>query len=121
MVRVTDYKLRKSQDGKDFYAIILQGGIEFVKSAAGSSYLKTNTVSMPTTFDERTCIGMLDSQLPGSIQKVFTEPYEYMIQETGEVIMLSHRYEYCEDEVPTVEFRKLVNHSADEIEEINAL
>ena len=121
MVRVTDYKLRQSQEGKEFYAIILQGGIEIVKSAAGSSYLKTNTVSMPTTFDEKTCIVLLDSQLPGSIQKVFTEPYEYTIQETGEVILLSHRFEYCEEQMPTVEFSKLVNQSANEVQEIDSL
>jgi len=121
MVRVTDYKLRQSQDGRVFYAIILQGGIEIVKSATGSSYLKANTVSLPTTFDEKTCIAMLDSDLPGSIQKVETEPYEYTIQETGEVILLTHRYEYCDDEMPTVQFSKLVNQSSNGIEKLSAM
>ena len=112
MVRVTDYKLRQSQEGKEFYSIILQGGIEFVKTASGGSYLKANTVSLPTTFDEKTCIAMLGSDLPGNIVKIETEPYEFTIQDTGEVIILTHRYEYQEEELKTVEFSKVVKHSA---------
>lgn len=112
MVRVTDYKLRQSHDGKDFFAIILQGGIEFVKTATGGSYLKANTVSIPTTFDEKTCIAMLGSDLPGNIAKIETEPYEFTIQDTGEVIILAHRYEYQEELMQTVDFTKVVKQSA---------
>ena len=97
MVTISDYKLRESLGGKPFYALILQGGMELVQSSTGGSYLTARNVSLPTTFDEVTCQSMIGGQLPGSIQKVETEPYEYTIQETGEVITLSHRYEYVEE------------------------
>lgn len=113
MVTVTDYKLRESLEGKTFFALILQGGVELVRSANGGSYLTAKKASLPTTFDEVTCQTLVGTQLPGSIQKVETEPYEYTIPETGEVILLTHRYEYQEQEEvqPAVDFTKLYNHS----------
>lgn len=96
MVRISDYKLRESLEGKSFFALILQGGVEIVKSATGSSYATIKTASMPSTFDEATCKSLVGMEMPGRIDKVETDPYEYTIQETGEVILLSHRYEYVE-------------------------
>lgn len=96
MVRISDYKLRESLEGKSFFALILQGGVEIVKSATGNSYATIKTASMPSTFDEMTCKSLVGMEMPGRIEKVETDPYEYTIQETGEVILLSHRYEYVE-------------------------
>lgn len=98
MVRISDYKLRESLEGKSFFALILQGGLEIVKSAAGSSYATIKTASMPSTFDESTCKAMVGLELAGTIQKVECEPYAYTIEATGEMITLHHRYEYVEDE-----------------------
>ena len=114
MVTVTDYKLRESLEGKTFFALILQGGVELVRSANGGSYLTAKKASLPTTFDEVTCQTLVGTQLPGSIRKVETEPYEYTIQETGEVIMLTHRYEYQEQEElqQATDFTKLYVHSS---------
>ena len=36
--------------------------------------------------------------MPGSVQKVQCEAYDYNVQETGEVISLTHRYEYVEEQ-----------------------
>lgn len=102
MVTITDYKLRESFEGKAFFALTLQGGIEIVKSASGNSYATIKKASMPTTFDEITCKALVGTQLPGRIEKVETVPYEYTIQETGEVIMLSHRYDYFEEELEPI-------------------
>lgn len=95
-VKIIDYKLRESLEGKSFFALVLQGGVEIVKSASGNSYATVKTVSMPSTFDEATCKAMIGLEMPGTIQKVECAPYEYTIQETGEIILLSHRYEYIE-------------------------
>ena len=97
-VKITDYKLRESMEGKTFFALTLQGGIEIVKSSNGNSYATVKKASMPTTFDEVTCQSLIGSELPGSIQKVECEPYNYTIQETGEVVLLTHRYEYIEED-----------------------
>lgn len=95
-VKIIDYKLRESLEGKSFFALVLQGGVEIVKSASGNSYATVKTVSMPSTFDEATCKAMIGLEMPGTIKKVECAPYEYTIQETGEIILLSHRYEYIE-------------------------
>ena len=55
---------------------------------------------MPTTFSEEICHSLIGSELPGRIERVETDPYEYTVPETGEVILLTHRYEYVEQEKP---------------------
>ena len=99
-VKIVDFKLRQSLDGKPFFALILQGGIEIVRSASGNTYATSKSASVPTTFNESICNSLIGSELPGRIEKVETEPYEYTVQETGEVILLTHRYEYVEQELP---------------------
>lgn len=96
-VKISGFTPRESQDGKQFIALTLQGGIEIVKSANGNTYVTVRKVSVPTTFDAETAMAMLGSELPGSIEKVQCEPYEYTIQQTGEVITLTHKYEYMEN------------------------
>ena len=112
MVKVTDYKLRQSQDGRQFYALTLQGGMEIVKSANGNSYATIKKVSIPTTFDEATCKSLIGSELAGFIRKVETEPYEYIVPETAEIITLYHRYEYVDKNIEDFEdFTKGYKHS----------
>ena len=42
---------------------------------------------------------LIGSEFPGSIVKEECEPYEYTIQDTGEIITLSHRYVYRAEEL----------------------
>jgi hypothetical protein len=100
MVKVIDYKLRNSLNGNPFYALVLQGGIEMVTSASGNSYLSAKTVSIPTTFTEQVCASLVGSELPGSIVREEVEPYEYTVPETGELLLLTHRYIYLDQEEP---------------------
>ncbi|MEQ1624677.1 MAG: hypothetical protein ABL870_08305 [Sediminibacterium sp.] len=99
-VKIVDFKVRQNLDGKPFFALVLQGGIEMVKSAAGNTYLTAKTASLPTTFSESTCMSLVGSELPGSIRKVEVEPYNFTVEETGEILLLNHRYEYVEEETP---------------------
>lgn len=100
MVKVIGYRLRQNLDGKSFYALQLQGRIEMIKSASGNSYLSARTVSMPTTFTEDVCASLVGAELPGTIVRQDVEPYEYTNPETGEALMLSHRFIYLEQEEP---------------------
>jgi len=101
MVRITGYSLRQNAEGKDFYALILQGGLEIIQSANGSSYMTAKKCSLPSTFDEATCAAMIGSELPGTVKKIEgVDPYEYTVPSTGEVLFLTHRYEYVPDEEP---------------------
>lgn len=86
---------RKSEDGSTFFALSIQGGVELVKSkATGNFYATVRKASITSTFDEETCKALLGTEISGEIVKQACEPYEITIKETGEVIELSHRYEY---------------------------
>lgn len=100
MVRIVNYQKRTTEQGKDFFTLELQGGVEVVKSKeTGKSYLTARKASMSCTFDEITCQSLIGTELPGSIKKVECDEYSYTIKDTGEVITLTHRYEYLEDGV----------------------
>lgn len=104
MVTVSSYVQRESKDGKKFYALILQGGMELVLSeGSGRYYATAKQASITSTFDEKTCQGLVGTQLPGRISKVVTEPFEYTVQESGEVIILNHRWVYSPSEAPMEE------------------
>ncbi len=103
MVRITNYQRRVTEQGKEFFTLELQGGIEVVKSQeTGKSYMTARKATMSCTFDELTCQSLLGTELPGAVKKVQCEEYSYTIRETGEVITLSHRFEYTDTEEPVV-------------------
>lgn len=104
MVRVTDYKVRKSSKGNSFFALVVQGGMEAVRSRdTGQIYFKLKTATVQTAFDEETCENLVDKELNGRIEKVKCEPYEVENQDTGEVIELCHRNEYIDEELERIE------------------
>lgn len=99
MVRIVNYQKRQAENGKEFFVLELQGGIEMVKSAeTGKFYVTARKASISSTFDEITCKALIGTELPGSVEKVNCEPYNYTIKDTGEVITLCHRFEYVEEE-----------------------
>lgn len=98
MVRIVNYQKRQTEEGKDFFVLELQGGIEMIKSQeTGQMYITARKSSISSTFDELTCQSLIGTELPGSIEKVSCNPYEYTIRDTGEVIVLSHKFQYVEE------------------------
>ena len=94
MVRIISYKKRQREDG----------GIEMIKSKTTNQYYATaKKATVSTTFDEATCKGLIGTEFPGKISKIKTEPYQYTIRETGEVVSLEHRYMYLPDDVESEE------------------
>ena len=61
-------------------------------------YATAKKAIISSTFDEMTCKGLIGTQISGSIEKQECEPYEYVIQETGEEITLAHRWVYVPEE-----------------------
>ena len=111
MVTIVDYKSVEKEDGENFLLLVLQGGIEPVKSqATGKMYFTARTVKVPATFDEATCRGLIGSQFEGTIKKVPSDPYEYTIRETGEIVELDYRYEYV-TEVEEIIKEQVINKS----------
>ena len=95
MVTVVNYKKVNLEEGKAFFTLEIQSEIEMVKSnSTGKFYATVRTISIPTTFDEAQCSTIIGRQIPGNIQRVECEPYEYMIPDTGETIEGRHTYVY---------------------------
>jgi hypothetical protein len=104
MVRIISYKTRQREDGTEFYLLEVQGGIEMVKSKTSEQFYATaKKAIVSTTFDEETCKALIGTQMAGKIVKIQTEPYQYPIKESGEVITLEHRYIYIPEGVETSE------------------
>ena len=99
MVKITDYKTMKNELGESFHALVVQGGLESVRSKeTNRTYFTVRQTSVPCTFDEDTCKSLIRSELDGSVVRVEVDPYEYINEETGETMMLSHRYEYISED-----------------------
>ncbi|MDN4011999.1 hypothetical protein QX233_05990 [Chryseobacterium gambrini] len=103
MVRIINYKARQREDGTTFCALEVQGGIEMVLSQKTNQYYATaKKTFISSTFDEETCKALIGTELQGSVQKEKCEPYEYVIKETGESIIMQHRFVYVlESSVPS--------------------
>lgn len=94
MVKIVDFTTRQSQDGETFNALILEGDLETVKSENGGVYFTTRRTSVPSNFDDDKCESLIGRELPGKIVRQECTPYEFIVPETGEAIMLGHTYEY---------------------------
>ena len=115
MVRIINYLKRQSEE-KDFFVLELQGGIEMVKSqSTGKFYVTAKKAFISSTFDEETCKAIIGTEMEGSIVKTTCEPFEYTVKETGEIIVLNHKYVYMPDsEVPSSEDKAIQRLLADE-------
>ena len=95
MVKIIATKVSPNNEGKSFVSLKLQGDPEFVQSQqTGKMYLTAKTCSIASTFDEATANALIGKELPGTVERVSSDPYEYTVQATGEIITISHRYEY---------------------------
>ena len=102
MVTIIGFSQRLNKEGNSFIALQLQGDITMVQSSeTGRWYATAKRCSMTSTFDEPTAQSLIGKQIPGRIERVASEEYEYTVPETGEVITLSHRYEFIPEGEPT--------------------
>ena len=70
-----------------------------VKLATGRIYFTVRRATVPTTFDAGTCKKLLNSQIKGEVERVDCEPYKYTVEDTGEVLELSHRWEFRDEDL----------------------
>jgi hypothetical protein len=98
MVKIVDFVKRTGRDGKEFNALILQSGIELVKSRETQRWYATaKKASITSTFDDAMCQSLIGQEIPGSVQRIETEPYEFTLRDTGEVLTLTHRWQYVNE------------------------
>ncbi|MBD8349288.1 hypothetical protein [Dysgonomonas sp. HGC4] len=106
MVTIVGFKQCESKDGKQFVALEIQGELRLIQSeTTGKFYLTANKTSISTSFPLQVCQTLLGKQLPGNVDKVECEPYEYVNKETGEVLTLFHTYVYSSEK------KAILNHS----------
>lgn len=99
MVTVIDFKENENKEGTKFYSLVIQGGIEMVKSEqTGRYYATARKTTIPSTFNEPTCKALVGQTMSGNVMKVECEPYEFTIEGTGEVVELSHTYAYVPEQ-----------------------
>jgi len=95
MVTVIDYTLKTTAEGREFFTLVLQGGLSMVQSkSTGNYYATVKKCSIPSTFDEATAKAMVGEKITGSIQKQTCEPYKYLNKETGEIVEMDYRWVY---------------------------
>jgi hypothetical protein len=95
MVTVINYVKRTNTEGKEFNALVLQGDLEMILSKqSGRYYATAKTCSITCTFNDSICQDLIGKQIPGSIEKVKTEPYDYQIPNSDEVVTLDFSYYY---------------------------
>jgi hypothetical protein len=94
MVTVIGAEARKNAQGDLFMVLQLMGGMEMVKSSqSGKYYATARKTSIPSTFDEETAKSFIGTKLPGSIERVKCDPYNYVV-DGGEVVELEFSYQY---------------------------
>lgn len=104
MVTVVDFKTFEKEDGENFYALVVQGGIEVVKSKeTGRNYLTAKNATVPTTFSRSICESLIGTTLEGKVKKMECDSYDFTPKDSDEVITLSHRYEFVTEESETLE------------------
>ncbi|WP_378185895.1 hypothetical protein ACE939_12365 [Aquimarina sp. W85] len=115
MVRIINYKQREREDGTTFFLLELQGGIEMVLSKeTGQYYATAKKAFITSTFDEATCQALIGSEMPGNVVKKEVEPYTYVVKETGEELILMHRWVFVpREEQPSKEDKAIEELMAD--------
>ena len=101
MVTVKNVHLREGERGK-FMSLELTGDAELVQSQnTGRFYATVRRCFISSTFDEETAKTLIGTKFKGSIVRMEAEAYDFTIPETGEVIKLSHRWDYVPEEGAT--------------------
>ena len=95
MVTIIGFQKRTNAEDQEFNVLVLQGGIELIKSSeTGNYYASAKRATITCTFDERMCRQLIGSKLPGKVERVSCEPYEFSIPGTDEKLQLNHTFKY---------------------------
>lgn len=100
MVKVLAAHLRQSEKGQ-FVMFEIMGELELLQSQkTGRFYATARRCMISTTFDATVACTFVGQNLPGTIGRVECDPYEYKVPETGEEVVLAHRWDYVPEDQP---------------------
>lgn len=110
MVRIIGFKQREKEDGTPFFILELQGGVEMsLSKETGQYYATAKKAYVTSTFDEQTCRALIGSEMPGTIIKKEVEPFTYVVKETGEELVLNHRWVFVPEQEETTKHKEAVD------------
>ena len=104
MVTITSTQKRVAKSGKEFNVMVLQGDVEIaISKETGKPYLTARKTSIPCTFDESIAKTLIGHKLPGGIERIDVEQYEFKVPSTGKKIKLTHSYQYSKEPASVLE------------------
>ncbi len=100
MPTIVDYVKRKNQSGEEFFSLVVESGLQIVKSKSTERFYATSgkRASIPTTLDEQACQRLIGEEIPGIVKRISCEPYEHVSRKTGEVLTLEHRWVFMPED-----------------------
>ena len=88
----------ENAEGDPFVSLELQGGITMIQSkSSGRFYATSKRTRIASTFDLETAKLLIGEKIPGSIEKVSCEPYEYQIPGSNETVTLDFTYQFVSE------------------------
>lgn len=100
MVTIVGLEKRKTADGEEFNVMSLQGDVVVaISKATGKPYLTARKSSIPCTFDEVIAKTLIGKELPGAIERIEVDEYEFVIPGTKKKLTLNHSYRYSAEPV----------------------
>jgi len=116
MVKIINYKTATSNDGNQFILLKVSGGLQPVQSmTTGKIYFKGKTAYVASNLDEASAQAVIGSEMPGVINRMPCEPYDYIVESTGESITIDYRFEYQLEE-PTIQASAVVAEKGEKLE-----
>jgi hypothetical protein len=104
MVTIVGLEKRKNKlKDEEFTVMILQGDVVVaISKTTGKPYLTARKTSIPCTFEEKFAQFLIGQSLPGTIERLECDPYEFVIPNTKKKVTLTHTFQYSPNPV-TVE------------------
>ena len=97
MVTIVEVAERTAANGNVFCSVMVAGDVSVHTSAEGKASIVALKASIPSNLPKDVLEGMIGNKLPGKVERVETEPYQWTNPNTGEEITLSHTYKYVPD------------------------
>lgn len=98
MVTIVEVAERTAANGNVFCSVMVAGDASVHMNAEGKASLVALKASIPSNLPKDVLEGMIGNKLPGKVERVETEPYQWVNPNTGEEITLSHTYKYSPED-----------------------
>ena len=95
MVTIINFKLERSESGEEYLRLQIQSDdLNVVTTETGSQYVNAPKATIISTISEEIAKTQIGKKLPGTIDRVKSDPWTYTDRQTGEQKTVHHRYIY---------------------------